>query len=176
MKLTILVSTWMLASSLMFAQSEGTEVRRHDLVVGLAPAMPLGNATSYLNAAPFVRFGYGYRFNRLFRADAGVQMAFGAAANQNAVLTDFGTVQGGDHEFMIPLGGRIYIPQPFRRIQASVGGGAAYLHYSETVPSGGSDYTPVATVARRAAVAAPRESELTSQKAPFRITKAEGRS
>ena len=146
MKLTILVSTWMLASSLAVAQGEGTELHRHNLVdnlvVGLGPAMPLGNATSYLSTAPFVRFGYGYRFNRLFQADAGVQMAFGAANNQNSVITDFGTVQGADHEFMIPLGGRIYIPLPLRRIQVSAGGGAAYLHYSETVPSGGSDYTP----------------------------------
>jgi hypothetical protein len=138
----ILFSTWILASSLAFAQGEGTEVHHHNLVFGLGPAMPLGNATSYLSTAPFVRFGYGYRFNRLFQADAGFQMAFGAANNQNAVITDFGTVQGGDHEFMIPLGGRIYIPLPFRRIQVSAGGGAAYLHYSETVPSGGSDYTP----------------------------------
>jgi hypothetical protein len=42
---------------------------------------------------------------------------------------------------MIPLGGRIYIPQPFHRIQLSMGGGAAYLHYSETVPGNGY-YTP----------------------------------
>jgi hypothetical protein len=142
MKPTILVSTWMLASSLAVAQGEGTELHRHNLGVGLGPAMPLGNATSYLSPAPFVRFGYGYRFNRLFQADGGVQMAFGAANNQNAVITDFGAVQGGDHEFMIPLGRRIYIPLPFRRIQVSAGSGAAYLHYSETVPSGGSDYTP----------------------------------
>lgn len=140
MNRTILVCTWMLASPLMLAQSEGTELHHHNLVVGLGPAIPVGNGTNYLSTAPFVRFGYGYRFNRLFQADAGVQMAFGAANNQNGVVTDFGTVQGGDHEYMIPLGGRIYIPQPFRRIEASVGGGAAYLHYSETVPSGGSDY------------------------------------
>jgi hypothetical protein len=154
MKLTILVSTWMLASSLAVAQGEGTELHRHNLVVGLGPAMPLGNATSYLSTAPFVRFGYGYRFNRLFQADAGFQMAFGAANNQNAVITDFGAVQGGDHEFMIPLGGRIYIPLPFRRIQVSAGGGAAYLHYSETVPSGVATIPLVATVARRAVVGA----------------------
>ena len=45
-------------------------------------------------------------------------------------------MQGGDHEFMIPIGGRIYIPQPFKRLEFSVGGGTAYLHYSETVSSG----------------------------------------
>jgi len=68
-------------------------------------------------------------------------MAFGAANNQNAELTQFGPVQGGDHEFMIPLGGRIYIPQPFNRFELSAGGGTAYLHYSETVSSGNSGYS-----------------------------------
>jgi hypothetical protein len=63
-------------------------------------------------------------------------MAFGAANNQNAEVTDVGNIQEGDHEFMIPLGGRVYIPQPFRRFELSAGGGAAYLHYSETVSSG----------------------------------------
>jgi hypothetical protein len=40
-------------------------------------------------------------------------MAFGAASNQNIEQTDLGTIHGGDHEFMIPLGGRVYIPSPF---------------------------------------------------------------
>jgi len=34
---------------------------------------------------------------------------------------------------MIPLGGRIYIPQPFKRLEFSVGGGAAYLRYAREV-------------------------------------------
>jgi len=97
----------------------------------------MGTTTNYLSSAPLIRFNYGYRFNRLFQADAGFQMAFGAAHNQNPEVTNLGTIQGGDHEFMIPLGGRIYIPQPFHRIQISAGGGTAYLHYSETVPSSG---------------------------------------
>jgi hypothetical protein len=63
-------------------------------------------------------------------------MAFGAANNQNAEVTNFGQVQGGDHEFMFPLlGGRVYVPLPFERIQTSVGVGAVHLHYSETAPS-----------------------------------------
>jgi hypothetical protein len=154
MKLTILVSTWMLASSLAVAQGEGTELHRHNLVVGLGPAMPLGNATSYLSTAPFVRFAYGYRFNRLFQADAGFQMAFGAANNQNAVITDFGTVQGGDHELMIPLGGRTYIPLPFRRIQVSAGGGAHICTTLSRFRLAVATIPPVATVARRAVAGA----------------------
>jgi hypothetical protein len=38
---------------------------------------------------------------------------------------------------MIPLGGRVFLPLPFKRFEVAVGGGAMYLHYSETAPSNG---------------------------------------
>ena len=136
----VVVAALLLASSLAFAQDG--ELHRNNISVGFGAATPVGNATNYLSTAPLVNIGYGYRFNRLFQADAGFQIAFGAANNQNGEMTDFGTVQGGDHEFMIPLGGRVYIPQPFKRIEISAGGGAVYLHYSETISSNGSDYSP----------------------------------
>ena len=82
-----------------------------------------------------VALHYGFRLNRLFQVDAGLQVGWGAAGNQNPVITDPGTVQGGDREWMIPLGGRLIIPQPLKRIELSAGGGAIYLHYSETAPS-----------------------------------------
>jgi hypothetical protein len=114
------------------------DFHRNNFVVGIGPAIPVGNAMSYLSTAPLLKFGYGYRFNRFFQADAGFQAAFGAANNnQNAVQTDIGPLQGGDHEFMIPLGGRFIFPLPFKRIEAAAGGGTAYLHYSETAPSNG---------------------------------------
>lgn len=119
------------ASSFAWAQ----DFHRHNISVGGGPAIPVGNATNFLGTAPFFQIGYGYRFTSWFQADAGLQIAFGAAHNQNAEITDFGTVQGGDHEFMIPLGGRVIIPSPFKSIEISAGGGAAYLHYTETVPS-----------------------------------------
>jgi hypothetical protein len=130
----------LLASSLAFAQD--SDFHRHNFTFGLGAASPIGNATNYLATAPLVAIGYGYRFNRLFQADAGFQIAFGAANDQNAELTDFGTLQGGDHEFMIPPGGRVYIPQPFKRLEVSAGGGAIYLHDSETVSSNGGDFAP----------------------------------
>ncbi len=128
---------------LAVAQDSGNgDFHRNNIVAGLGAAIPTGTSTTYLGTAPLIRFGYGYRFSRWFQADAGFQMAFGAAHNQNAVITDIGTVQGGDHEFMIPLGGRVFLPLPFKRIETSVGGGAAYLHYSETAPStGGAGYS-----------------------------------
>jgi hypothetical protein len=75
-------------------------------------------------------------------ADAGFQAIFGAAHNQNPVATDAGYVQGGDHEYMAPLGGRVILPLHLPRIEVSLGGGAMYLHYSETAPSNGGYYMP----------------------------------
>lgn len=132
----LLVSTCLLFTAGAFAQSS-EDWHHSNITVGGGGAIPVGNSTNYLGTAPLFELGYGYRFNRLFQADFGFQMAFGAANNQNAEQTDFGAVQGGDHEFMIPMGGRVYIPLPSKRVEASVGVGAAYLRYSETASSGG---------------------------------------
>lgn len=138
-RLNSVVFACLLTSGLGLAQD--TDYHHNNFVFGVGPAIPVGNTTNYLSTAPLIAFGYGYRFNRFFQADAGFQLAFGAANNQNAEVTDVGMVQGGDHEFMIPLGGRVYIPQPFKRFEISAGGGAAYLHYSETVSSGTPGYS-----------------------------------
>ncbi len=135
MRNTCIIAGCLFVCSVTFAQS--TDFHRNNVVAGIGPAIPIGSAANYLGAAPMVKIGYGYRFNRYFQADAGLQLAFGAANNQNAVVTDVGPIQGGDHEFMIPLGGRVIVPVPFKRIEVSVGGGAMYLHYSETAPSNG---------------------------------------
>ncbi|MBZ5633329.1 MAG: hypothetical protein LAO55_09390 [Acidobacteriia bacterium] len=128
----IVVLGWIAISSIAFGQED---FHHHNVTAGLGAAIPVDSSTNYLGAAPMFSIGYGYRFNRFFQADVGTQFAFGAANNPNAEITDFGTVPGGDHEFMIPLGGRVYVPQPFKRIEVSAGGGSMYLHYSETVSS-----------------------------------------
>ena len=132
-KLTYAAILVLLSAALGDAQD--TDYHHNNITVGGGAADPVGNSTNYLSTAPLFEVGYGYRFNRWFQVDAGFQIAFGAANNQNAEVSDFGTVQGGDHEFMVPLGGRVFIPTRFSRVEASVGGGAAYLHYAETVPS-----------------------------------------
>jgi len=124
-------------AGLCFGQDQDEEIHHNNITVGGGAAIPAGNSTNYLSTAPLFTVGYGYRFNRWFQADIGFQAAFGAANNQNAEVTDFGPVQGGDHEFMLPIGGRVYIPTRLKRISASLGAGTAYLHYSETVPSNG---------------------------------------
>jgi hypothetical protein len=123
------------AGTLTFAQSE--DVHHHNIVAGIGPAIPTGASSSYLGTAPMIAIRYGYRFNRFLQGDAGLQLAWGAANNQNAVQTDLGPVQGGDHEYMFPLGGRVIVPQPYKNLEFGVGGGGVYLHYSETAPSGG---------------------------------------
>jgi hypothetical protein len=138
MRHMIVVLSCLSASSLAFGQEE---IHHHNVTAGVGAGIPVGATTNYLGAAPLFSIGYGYRFNRFFQADAGAQFAFGAAHNQNAEITDFGPVQGGDHEYMIPLGGRVYIPQPFKRIEVSTGGGAMYLHYSETISSNGDGFS-----------------------------------
>ena len=129
----LLIAACISASTSSFAQ----DFHRNNITAGIGPAIPAGNSSAYLGAAPLVSVGYGYRFAKLFQADAGFQIAFGAARNINPVQTDLGPVQGSDHEFMIPLGGRLIVPTPFKRIELSAGGGAMYLHYSETAPSNG---------------------------------------
>lgn len=138
MRLIILACLCGLLSSPAVAQTENQDVHHHNISFGVGPAMAVGSATAYLSTAPFIRLAYGYRFNRLFQADAGFQMAFGAAHNQNPENTTFGPVHGGDHEIMFPLlGGRVYLPLHLSRIETSIGGGAVHLHYSETAPSNG---------------------------------------
>lgn len=115
-----------------FAQDE---FHHSYITVGGGAADPVGGTANYLSTAPLFQVGYGYRFDKWFQADAGLQIAFGAANNSNTEITDYGPVYGGDHEFMVPMGGRVYIPVPWERVELSVGGGAAFLHYSETIPS-----------------------------------------
>ena len=120
------------------ARAQEVPIHHHNFDVGLGPGIPTGATSSYLGTAPLLGVHYGFRLNRFFQADAGFQVAWGAAGNtQNSVITDLGAIQGGDREYMFPLGGRLIIPQPFKRIELAAGGGGIYLHYSETAPTGG---------------------------------------
>jgi hypothetical protein len=133
--LTLALVALALVTACVAGRAQETGFHRNHVAVGIGPAIPTGNTGNYLGTAPMVNLRYGYRFNRLLQGDAGFAFLWGAANNQNAVITDLGQVQGGDHEFMLPLGGRIILPLPFKPIEASVGGGGIYLHYSETAPS-----------------------------------------
>lgn len=111
-----------------------------NIEIGGGFAAPVGNGRNYLATGGLFDVGYGWRFNQWFQADAGLQVAFGAANNQNPESTGYTLVGGGDHEFMVPLGGRVYIPVPWSRVDFAVGGGTAYLHYAETASNSGGGY------------------------------------
>lgn len=117
------------------AFADDNQTPHNDISFSAGAAIPTGKDTAYLKTAPIISLLYGYRLNRFFQTEGGFQMAFGAANNQNVEASEFGNFVGGDHEFMIPLGGRFFIPLPLQRWQLSVGGGPAYLHYSETAPT-----------------------------------------
>ena len=94
----------------------------------------MGNSGNYVSAAPLLSAANGYRFTRFLQADAGFHVAFGAETNRTAELTGVGQVQGGDHDYMIPLGGRYVIRSPFKRMEFSSDSGGIYRNYSETLP------------------------------------------
>src|SRR5579884_3743135 len=118
------------------AYADDSEVQHSDVNFSVGAGVPKGTERAYLDKAPMISLTYGYRFNKFVQAESGFQMAFGAANNQNAEESEFGTVQGGDHEFMIPFNGRFYVPLPLQKWQVSAGGGLMYLHYGETSTSG----------------------------------------
>ena len=136
-KLTVVL--FLAVPGCLVAQSS-SDWHKNNATFDFGPAMPNGSA--YLSTAPVVGFSYGYRLVPYFQADANFNIAFGAANNQNAVQTDVGAVQGGDHELMMLLGGRFILPTHLKKLEFGAGGGAAYLHYSETAPSGGGYYGP----------------------------------
>jgi hypothetical protein len=49
------------------AFGQSSEVHHHNFTFGFGGAVPTGSDTAYLGAVPMISFGYGYRFNRLFR-------------------------------------------------------------------------------------------------------------
>jgi len=115
---------------LLFAVSpafaQGGESLPNKIAVGLHTAAPVRNAANLLATAPPVTGG----FKGLVQADSGPGIVLGLANKQNAEITDFGILQGGNHEFTMPLGSLIYIPEPLKRIDFSGSGGTGYFRNS----------------------------------------------
>jgi hypothetical protein len=133
----LLIIVLALIPTAAFAQDN--ELAHNDVSFSVGAAVPNGPDRAYLDNAPVIALTYGYRFNRFLQGEAGFQMAFNAANNQNVEITALGQQYlGGDHEFMIPFSGRFYIPLPLENWQFSAGGGPTYLHYAETAPNDGS--------------------------------------
>ncbi len=120
--------------------AQENDYHHNDITFGVGPAIPVGSTVNYLTTAPMIDFGYGYRFKRWFQAGSGLQLQFGTANNRNPEIADFGPILGGDRKFMLLLGGRVYIPQPLKRLEVSTRG-TPYLDYFETASTGSAGYS-----------------------------------
>ena len=115
--------------------------RQFSVNIGTGGAIPREDLASFMTTSPFVRVGFGYRPYRFLQADVGLDAIFHAAGVRDFQDTIIGRLRIRDTEILVPLGGRGILPLASDRIELFGGGGAAYLHYGESVevPGGGSD-------------------------------------
>lgn len=103
----------------------------HNFTLGVGAARPRGDLGPLLSDSPAISIGYGYRFHRFFQADAGLDMAFGAASVRDYLDTAIGPLRIKDREYFIPFGGRAIAPFFGGRLLVSGGGGGVYMRYAE---------------------------------------------
>jgi hypothetical protein len=103
---------------------------KHYVSIGGGTGVPGGEAAG-LNNSGGITLSYGYRFKRNFQADIALDTVFGAARLRQIFDTDIGTTRTRDFQYFFPLGGRAVLPLRNGRVILSVGGGGAYLRYSE---------------------------------------------
>jgi hypothetical protein len=108
---------------------------------GAGGAIPREDLQSFMTTSPFLSVGFGYRPMQYLQADVGLDAIFHAAGVRDFQDTIIGRIRIRDNELIVPFGGRGILPLAHRRIELFGGGGAAYLHYGETVevPGAGSD-------------------------------------
>lgn len=104
---------------------------KHNLTFGAGAGRPRGDLGGFLEDAPGISVGYGYRFQRYFQADIGLDVLFGAAQVRDFISTGFGDLRIRDREFLVPVGGRAILSLAKGRLLISGGGGGAYMRYSE---------------------------------------------
>jgi len=114
--------------------------RQFSFNIGTGGAIPREDLTSFMTTSPLLTIGFGYRPIRYFQADVGMDAIFHAAGVRSFQDTVIGRIKIRDNEILVPLGGRGILPIG-SRMELFGGGGAAYLHYGESVevPGGGSD-------------------------------------
>jgi len=114
--------------------------RQFSFNIGTGGAIPREDLASFMTTSPLLTIGFGYRPIRYLQADAGMDAIFHAAGVRSFQDTVIGRIKIRDNEILVPLGGRGILPIG-PRMELFGGGGAAYLHYGESVevPGGGSD-------------------------------------
>jgi len=113
------------------ALSAQTFYPRHNFTFGAGPASPRGELNGLFADRPGISIAYGYRFERYFQADIGLDTVFGAAQVRDFLETPFGFSRIRDYQFFLPLGGRGILPLARGRLLISGGGGGAYVRYAE---------------------------------------------
>jgi hypothetical protein len=115
--------------------------RQFSFSAGAGGAIPREDLASFMTTSPLLSIGFGYRPIRYLQADVGLDAVFHAAGVRDFQDTVIGRIKIRDNELFVPFGGRAILPLPGQRIELFGGGGAAYLHYGESVevPGGGSD-------------------------------------
>ncbi len=91
-----------------------------------------------MTTSPLLTLGFGYRPIQYLQADVGMDAIFHAAGVRGFQDTIIGRIKIRDNEILVPFGGRAILPLASRRIELFGGGGAAYLHYGESVEVPGS--------------------------------------
>jgi hypothetical protein len=117
-----------------------TSYPKHNITLGAGAGLPRGELNSFFAESAGVSVGYGYRFQRCLQADIGLDTLFGAARVRDFLSTDLGYLRIRDFQFLIPFGGRVVLPLREGRVLASLGGGGAYLRYSERLRQPSSYY------------------------------------
>ena len=121
----------LLAGAGLLAAQQYHSYPRHNFTFGAGAASPRAELSGLFMDRPGISFAYGYRFERYFQADVGLDTVFGAANIRDYLETPFGPRRIRDYQFFIPVGGRGIIPLARGRLLFSGGGGGAYLRYAE---------------------------------------------
>ena len=104
---------------------------RETLEIGGGAAVPAAGLSRYMSSSPMFRVAYGHRFHRYVQADAGLEIASGAAGVHTVERSSVGDITITDSELLATFGGRAVLPLAHDRLELHVGGGGAHLHYGE---------------------------------------------
>ena len=133
--------TWLFLACLLAVPAAAQPLaRKFSIAVGTGGAIPRQDLESFMSTSPLIRVAFGYRPIRFFQADLGLDAVIHAAGVRDFQDTIIGRIKIRDNELLVPFGGRAILPV-LPRLELFGGGGAAYLHYGESVevPGGGSD-------------------------------------
>ena len=127
----------LLAAMPLLAQSH---YAKHYISVGGGAGLPGGQLSGLFDKSGGLSVSYGYRFRPNLQADFGLDTLFGAAGVRDSLATELGYLRIRDFQYLLPFGGRAVLPLSDGRVLLSMGGGGAYMRYSERLRQPNSYY------------------------------------